>query len=132
MKPTPWLAAEPHRKQHPWGRASYGEDFGYFEIPGPCGMTLRVIVSAAMPEDDITWEHVSVSLKNRNPNWQEMHFIKQIFWGDDEAVMQLHPPQKNYVNCHPHCLHLWKPVHCDIPLPPSIMVGPDEFKEGPA
>jgi hypothetical protein len=91
---------------------------------------LRVIVSAPHPEDgeNMQWEHVSISLRNRTPNWQEMQFVKEIFWGDDEAVMQLHPPKKDYVNCHPHCLHLWRPVLSEIPLPPSILVGPDSAK----
>lgn len=129
MKPTPWLAAEPHRlTPHPMYASKYGDDYGFFEIPGPCGQALKVIVSNAIPAEGIQWEHVSVSLRNRCPNWQEMHHIKQIFWGDDEAVMQLHPPKKDYVNCHPHCLHLWRPVHVEIPMPPSIMVGPDSAK----
>lgn len=97
-------------------------------IPGPCAAMLKVIVSSAMPTEGIMWEHVSVSLKNRCPNWQEMNFIKNIFWSDDEAVMQLHPPKKDYVDCHPYCLHMWRPVHCEIPMPPSIMVGPDSAK----
>lgn len=131
MRPTPWIAAEPYRKNpHPLYASNYGDDFGFFMIPGPCGMELKVIVSSAVPAEGITWEHVSVSLKNRCPNWQEMHFLKQIFWGDDEAVMQIHPPKSEYVNCHPFCLHMWRPTHCEIPLPPSIMVGPDEFKGG--
>ncbi len=125
MKQTPWLKAETHRIEHPMGHAPYGSDYGAFMIPGPCGMTLGVIVG-----NGEGWEHVSVSLKNRCPNWQEMHFIKQIFWYDDEAVMQLHPPQKEYVDCHPNCLHLWRPINKEIPLPPSIMVGPDSAKKG--
>lgn len=128
MRKTPWINAEPHRKPHPWGGAEYGTDYGFFEIPGPCAMTLRVIVSNAYPDEGVMWEHASVSLKTRCPNWKEMHFIKEIFWGDDEAVMQLHPPKKDYVNCHPYCLHLWRPVGQEIPLPPSIMVGPDSAK----
>ena len=65
-----------------------------------------------------------MSLRNRCPNWLEMCFAKGLFWEDEEAVMQLHPPKSDYVNCHPYCLHLWKPLETAIPLPPSIMVGP--------
>src|SRR3954453_12001008 len=118
MRKTPWLAAEPYRKQHPWGTTEYGADYGYFEIPGPCGRELRCIVSCPRPGDEHQWEHVSVSLRNRCPNWPEMNFTKGVFWSDDEAVMQLHPSRTEYVNLHPYCLHLWRPVYAEIPLPP--------------
>lgn len=29
------------------------------------------------------WEHVSVSLRNRCPTWDEMCLVKDIFWRDD-------------------------------------------------
>jgi hypothetical protein len=69
------------------------------------------------------WEHVSVSLRNRCPTWEEMCFIKDMFWGADECVMQLHPVRSEYVNMHSFCLHLWRPTGAAIPTPPSIMVG---------
>jgi hypothetical protein len=71
----------------------------------------------------LDWEHVSVSCRNRCPNWPEMCFVKDLFWADDEVVMQLHPAKKDYVNQHPYCLHMWKPIAEIIPLPPRIMVG---------
>jgi hypothetical protein len=93
-----------------------GEDGGDFVIPYK-GKGLRVIASHGLG-----WEHVSVSLPSRCPTWEEMCFIKDIFWGEDECVMQLHPPKKNYVNNHNYCLHLWKPIDIQIPQPPQIMV----------
>ena len=93
---------------------------GAFFVLGPCGAELKIIASS----EGMGWEHVSVSLKNRCPNWPEMCFVKELFWDDEEPVMQLHPPKSDYVNCHPYCLHLWKPLASIIPLPPSIMVGP--------
>ena len=69
------------------------------------------------------WEHVSVSLPERTPTWEEMNCIKSMFWGDEDAVMQLHPPKSEYVNNHEFCLHLWRPTETDIPMPPSIFVG---------
>jgi hypothetical protein len=106
------------------GSGPYGSDASYgftgaFFVQGPCGAELKIIASEGRG-----WEHVSVSLKNRCPNWPEMSFVKGLFWDDEEAVMQLHPPKSDYVNCHPYCLHLWKPLGVEIPLPPSIMVGP--------
>ncbi len=99
-----------------------GNTFGMFDgIPGPCGHNLRVIASDGM-EPEVPWEHVSVSLPNRCPNWPEMCFIKDLFFAPDEVVMQLHPAKSEYVNNHNYCLHLWRPINAEIPLPPVIAV----------
>lgn len=100
-----------------------GDQFGMFDrIPGPCGRDLRVIASEGDSSVGIEWEHVSVSLPTRCPNWPEMCFIKDLFWAEDEVVMQLHPARSNYVNNHNFCLHLWRPLKGEIPLPPQIAV----------
>lgn len=70
------------------------------------------------------WEHVSVSMQHRCPNWKEMCQIKSLFWDDEDVVIQYHPAKADYVNIHPHCLHLWRPIDQTIPTPPSIMIGP--------
>lgn len=69
------------------------------------------------------WQHVSVSLENRCPTWDEMEFIRDLFWHESETVMQLSVPRKEHVNMHPYCLHLWKPLGVAIPVPPSALVG---------
>jgi hypothetical protein len=87
------------------------------------GAVLRVIASDGMDPDSAGWQHVSVSLEQRAPTWEEMCFIKNLFWGEEETVIQLHPPRAEYVNCHPNCLHLWR--HRDgHPTPPMGLVGP--------
>jgi len=96
--------------------ASYGNN-GYFIIPFE---SYELVVIAS---DGEGWEHVSVSLRNRTPNWREMCFIKSLFWDDQDCVIQYHPPASEYVNNHDHCLHLWKPINQEIPVPPSILVG---------
>ena len=68
------------------------------------------------------WEHVSVCPSNRLPDWDEMCAIKDMFWNDDEVVMQLHPAKSNYVNLMENCLHLWKPIRQEIPVPPTLFV----------
>ena len=100
-----------------------GEDYGAFEVPGPCGRELKIIASPGDANEGIPWEHVSVSLSNRCPNWEEMCFVKSLFWDDEETVMQLHPPRSKWINNHQYCLHLWRPVNQEIPLPPEIAVG---------
>lgn len=99
-----------------------GDDFGVFMIPGPFNNTLKVLASSGDASLGVEWEHVSVSLPNRCPNWPEMCFIKELFWDDEEAVMQLHPAKSTYVNNHPYCLHLWRPTAQAIPLPPQEAV----------
>lgn len=68
------------------------------------------------------WDHVSVSYKNHTCTWKEMCELKDIFFRDDECVVQYHPPKSEYVNNHPYCLHLWRPQKQEIPLPPKEFV----------
>jgi hypothetical protein len=71
------------------------------------------------------WDHVSVSVAHRIPNWLEMDFAKRMFFADDETAMQLHVPSSDHVNHHPFCLHLWRPNDGrEIPRPPAEFVGP--------
>ena len=77
-------------------------------------------------DEETKWEHVSASLPNRCPYWQEMCMIKDMFWDKDETVIQFHPAEKDYVNCYPHCLHLWKPIGIELPKPPMSTVGPKD------
>lgn len=94
---------------------------GLFYVPHPnaaSSFVLKVIAS-----DGEGWEHVSVSLPTRCPTWTEMSYIKGLFWGEEDCVLQLHPPASQYVNNHPYCLHLWRPVDQTVPTPPGWMVG---------
>jgi len=69
------------------------------------------------------WDHVSISLENRCPTWDEMCWAKDLFWNSEETVIQYHPSKSSYINNHPFCLHLWKPQHQTIPLPSVDFVG---------
>lgn len=119
MRKTPWLLAEPFRKQFPGYKSLYGDSWGVFIIQNK----LRVIASdgdyksAKLPQE-FAWEHVSVSLQNRCPTWEEMCLIKDIFWEEEETVIQFHPKKSEYINRHPYTLHLWRPILLHIPLPP--------------
>jgi hypothetical protein len=96
---------------------------GAFAVHGPCGLEL-VIIAHDGTIDKISggWEHVSVSTDRRNPNWQEMSWVKNQFWADDECVVQFHPPKYEYVNRHPYCLHLWRHRTKEFPMPPQELV----------
>ena len=71
------------------------------------------------------WEHVSVSpfKKNVMPSWNDMCMLKDIFWNDTEAVIQIHPSKDEYVNNLDNCLHLWRCYYKEMVLPPSCFVG---------
>lgn len=84
---------------------------------------LKIIASDGLDGEYEAWEHVSVSLPNRCPTWTEMSLVKSLFWDDTDCVIQFHPPRSEYVNNHDYCLHLWRPIVQQIPLPPSILVG---------
>ncbi len=88
------------------------DDGGAWQIPFE-GRTLRIIASHGGG-----WNHVSVSLEKRCPNWREMCFIKDLFFDEEDCVIQYHPPKSKYKNIHPFCLHLWQPQDIEIPTPP--------------
>jgi hypothetical protein len=91
---------------------------GCYVIVSPYnGAKLRVIAA-----NDAGWDHVSVSLPHRCPSWQEMEHIKRAFFRKDEWAMQLHAPPSKHINCHPYCLHLWRPHDVSIPVPPESFV----------
>lgn len=69
------------------------------------------------------WDHVSIAYPNRLPTWNEMCFIKDIFFEEEECVVQFHPPKSVYVNNHPNCLHLWKKQDQEYETPPMEFVG---------
>jgi hypothetical protein len=70
------------------------------------------------------WEHVSVSREDRCPTWEEMCWVKDLFWRPVECVIQLHVPAADHINFHPHCLHMWRPIGIDLPMPPGDAVAP--------
>jgi len=111
-------------------QGEYGSDPSYrccgaFHVMCP-ETTNVLIVLADDGRDGVIkgWEHVSVSRRRHPPNWTEMAWVKRQFWNDEECVVEFHPPKSQYVNCHPNCLHLWRPIDIEIPRPPTILVGP--------
>jgi hypothetical protein len=108
-----------------WGTAADGNN-GAFDVESPePGWRLALVAS-----DGGGWEHVSVHAyntirtKQRVPTWKEMSYVKRLCWDGEDVVMQLHPRESEYVNAHPHVLHLWRPTATTIPEPPAIFVGP--------
>jgi hypothetical protein len=106
--------------------SSPGDPFGAFRLCVPGYWEPLVIIANDACRDSEWWEHVSASHRDRTPTWEEMVWLKDQFWNDDEVVVQFHPAKQNYVNWHSYCLHLWRPTrHKDkLSLPPPVLVGP--------
>ena len=105
-----------YRIEHPI--CGWGDDKdGAFQIPNFQG-SLRVIASTGLG-----WDHVSVSLELRCPTWDEMKKIKEMFFLDEEEAYQIFAAKKDYVNCHPYCLHWWRPQNGETLKPPKEMIG---------
>lgn len=109
-----------HKKGQYASDSSYGNN-GAFWIDR--GRTTFWIIAS----DGAGWEHVSVHCisegKDRTPTWSEMCFIKDLFWDEEDCIVQFHPPKSEYVNQHKHTLHLWRPINELIPMPDKILVG---------
>ena len=93
---------------------TYGNN-GFFKVRvGSGGRAFNCIAS-----DGMDWEHVSVSTPTHCPSWAEMAAIKSMFWEPQDLVVQFHPPEFQYVNIHPNCLHLWRKKEtnffCEMP-----------------
>ena len=119
MRNSPNARTLKFKQPDPMNGRVYSDIDGWYLIRGPLGAQLKVIAS-----DGEGWDHVSVSLPNRTPTYEEMDFVRQLFFRDDEAVMQLHVPLSDHVNFHRFCLHLWRPQSVEIPRPPAHLVGP--------
>lgn len=114
-----------------------GDCAGRFQFDYTSTTSLLVIVSDGKDWEGaglcgIPFEHVSVSAwdmglsgpKPRIPTWEEMAWVKDRFWDEEETVIQIHPPKSQYVNYNPSVLHLWKPIGFEIPLPPMMTIAP--------
>lgn len=102
---------------------------GTFRIPEGRGTRVLVVIAS----DGLGWEHVSVHAvslsrkagrKTATPNWDEMCVVKDLFWDPEDWCVQYHPAHSEYVTCHPHVLHIWRPVDGVLPVPEHTLVGP--------
>lgn len=113
----------------------------FIKVPGASGVVLELRASNGekIPEElaqgflgrSDGWEHVSVSVGpragkvGRCPTWEEMVFVKRLFWTDEETVIQYHPPEAAYIHDrghNPYILHLWRHATIPVLVPPGILV----------
>lgn len=104
-------------KRFVWDNITEDGMSGYIFLPHWSG---TVIVSTGAG-----WEHISVAPKRKSlvPSWEDMCFIKDLFFKENEAAIQIHPPKADYVNNMPNCLHLWRCTYKEMVLPPRVLVG---------
>ena len=57
--------------------------------------------------DDGKW-HLSISHPNRYPTWDEIKKARYKFMPKDITAAMFLPPEKEYINVHPNCFHLWQ------------------------
>jgi hypothetical protein len=91
-------------------------DGGVFVVPHR-GTKLRVIAG-----NGDGWDHLSVSVKNRCPTWEEMEHIKRLFFEPHELAWEYHMPESDHISIHPYTLHIWRKHDFEMPTPPKIMV----------
>lgn len=120
MRPSPNPLVEKYRVTHGemGSSAERTGNNGCFVVRLPNGRNVNVVAS-----DMGGWDHVSASFTDRNPTWEEMCWVKEMFFEPEECVVQYHPPASTHINNHTHCLHLWRPQGEAIPMPPTYMVG---------
>jgi hypothetical protein len=118
-----------YRYKNPTSQLSSDDSFGnngFFIMPYQKANELQYRIQAS---DGMLWEHVSVSIglpgreALRCPTWEEMCYVKSVFWDTDDCVVQFHPTKSEYVNRHPYVLHLWRSIDKEFPIPDKIMVG---------
>lgn len=109
-----------YRLHHPYFGVIPDNGFdGYYQ------MMMNAVPIQILASSGYGWEHVSVSILGGMlpPSWNIMCKVKDLFWGKEVWVCQFHPPEAEYVNNHPGCLHLWRPLEATLPTPPSVLVG---------
>ena len=57
-----------------------------------------------------SWKHLSISHPKRYPYWDEIIDARYTFFNEDETVIQIMPPRREYVNFHQFCFHLWSKI----------------------
>jgi len=114
----------------PWDSTDEDGMNGAFVVPILARVVANCIVSDGANHEAIQlgvggWEHVSIHIndngRERIPTWYEMTLIKDVFWKEEECVVQFHPAKSEYVNIHPHVLHLWRRIE-GFPTPPIACV----------
>ena len=57
--------------------------------------------------DGLLWKHCAASYPDHLPTYGDMRMIRRNWFDAGDTAIQVFPPESEYVNLHPNCLHLW-------------------------
>jgi len=83
----------------------------------PLPQTYRFSKCNVLVSNDGGLWHLSISRKDRLPNYDEVKYARYAYLPDDITVAQLFPPKTDFVNMHQFCLHLWELAAPELWLP---------------
>jgi len=70
------------------------------------------------------WDRVRVlTAQPGAPTWADMCIVKDVFFGENETVIQVHPPDTHPAHLKRSAVRLvlWRPQMGGIPLPPATV-----------
>lgn len=70
----------------------------------PYGMS--VIITGEI-HDGKKWLHISFAKPDAMPTYYDIQRVKENYLGKDRKAIMVFPEEKNHVNIHPYCLHLF-------------------------
>jgi hypothetical protein len=125
------------RPKHPLSTTKEAGNNGTFVIPH---YKITGYVFVVQATEAVGWEHVLVQVipkqkkmrPSRYPTWQEVSWIKSLFWPDTDTVLQYHPNVGGMMNysSQEFALHLWRPAIEElIPIPEKIKIEKKEEKK---
>lgn len=83
---------------------------------------LRVIESGPEEFGEKRWYHVSFSFPNITPSYDDLDLVRRTFIGIKCESFQIFPRSEEYINIHPHTLHLYHCLDGEL-FPDSPYVG---------
>ncbi len=76
---------------------------------------ITVILATEIVDGEL-WAHLSYSRVDRIPSWEDGKRVKDVFLGPKRKALIVLPPDAEYFNLHPNCLHMFCSLDRD-PLP---------------
>jgi hypothetical protein len=73
-----------------------------------------LILASVSTYGDRLWYHVSFSLRDRIPSYEQMMWVRQTIFPSTLKVLQIFPPLDEHYSFHPNCLHLWACLEEDL------------------
>lgn len=79
--------------------------------------------AAVIASDQDGWEMVSIAHCERPLTLAEVDAIRDLFWSQDDVVIQFHFPHQDRKGQHRYAVKLWRRAGQDAQLPPRHLLG---------